>query len=104
MASLMSQLARCLRRYDPENMSVLADMLEERELFESARKIRNASHYSMFDELVTVINRTRLKCRSDYHVPSAWEHERFDKRFRKWVGKIGQIGTTMDMISAYPNS
>lgn len=41
MASLMLVLARCMRRYDANAMLVLADLCEEREWFESARKIRN---------------------------------------------------------------
>lgn len=41
MASLKSQLARCLRRYDEDNLLILADMLEERELFIWARKLRS---------------------------------------------------------------
>ena len=41
MASLASQVARCIRRFNHDNMLVLADMLDERELHESASVIRN---------------------------------------------------------------
>ena len=52
MATLKSQLARCLRRYDKDNLLVLADMLEERELFVWARKLRSEHRNQLNPQLI----------------------------------------------------
>lgn len=56
MATLKSQVARCLRRYNYENMMILADMLEERELFEAARVIRHDGKFLAFHTLYQLRN------------------------------------------------
>lgn len=84
MATLISQVARCLRRYNHENMLILADMLEERELHEAARVIRHGGKFLAFHTLYQLKNYMIPVRLRQGHIQTRRPRGMTINRFKKW--------------------
>lgn len=97
MASLITCLAKALRRYDAESMLVLADLCEERELHESARILRldDRGPRGALYEAYTELHRVRGSVRKPHPLLKVYKNNtRLQKRFKRWLGEGPNPGIT----------
>jgi hypothetical protein len=112
MASLMRQIAICIRRYNDEELQILAEILEEREMYEYARRLRSTNLFVVYAALTRVLDghrvrkaqgRTDKAQSADAWLLPPWQENRtrWNKRFHRWGGLMSPQPSKGSKVERY---